>query len=63
MRTAAVPTADRLIFSPESLVRDYIGSRFLEKQREVRTPHWIGKLMTMEIILRQLSTGWRKPIP
>jgi asparagine synthetase B (glutamine-hydrolysing) len=59
MKREARPAMDDLIFSEDSLIREYIGARFLTRQEEERTPHWVGKLAKLEIILRQLSNGWR----
>jgi asparagine synthetase B (glutamine-hydrolysing) len=52
---------DDLVFSENSLLREYIGRRFLAKHMKERNPHWIGKLAKLELILRLMSRRWQKP--
>jgi asparagine synthetase B (glutamine-hydrolysing) len=65
INTAAKTVTDNLVFSSGSLIRDHLGRAYLEKERqkETRSSYWMGKLLTFEIMLRQMKTGWRKPIP
>jgi hypothetical protein len=65
LNTSARDMVFDLLFSRGSLIRNYVSSGFLEKLKQMgfNEPHWIGKLITSEIILRQIKAGWREPIP
>ena len=50
---------DRLIFSEDSRIKDYIDSSFLKKTEELRDIHWVGKFATAEIIIRLIENRWQ----
>ena len=56
------PFIDDLIFSPSSLIREYITKDFLNKIRKNRNTHWIPKLATAEIVLRLIRKKWQNII-
>ena len=47
------------LFGPGCRVRDYIRGEFIEEQLRTTNIHWLGKLITIEIALRLVETGWR----
>lgn len=49
---------DDLIFSADSLVRGYLSTEFLSALRKDRAIHWIGKVLTVELVLRFIRAGW-----
>jgi len=49
---------DQLIFSESSLIREFIDQKFINKMRSERNTHWIGKLVTAEIIMRLVNNRW-----
>ena len=52
---------DHLIFSDNSLVQRYISEGFLESQKTNRNTHWIGKLISVELLLHLIDNRWRMP--
>ena len=50
---------DRLIFSEDSRIKDYIDSSFFKKTEALRDIHWIGKFATAEIIIRLIENRWQ----
>ncbi len=51
---------DDLIFSKDSLIRNYISTQFLQKLYIERQYKWIGKLVTVEIILKLIKNKWQR---
>ncbi len=51
---------DNLIFSQNSNIRNYISSKFLKRLCAERQYKWIGKLVTVEIILRLIQNKWKR---
>ncbi len=51
---------DDLIFTKDALIRNYISSKFLQKLYAERQFAWIGKLVTVEIILRLIKSKWQR---
>ena len=49
-----------LIFSSNSEIREYISDKWLRQLREKPDLHFIGKLVTAEIILRLIKTKWER---
>jgi len=49
---------DQLIFSESSLIREFIDKKFINKIRSERNTHWVGKLVTAEIIMRLVNNRW-----
>jgi len=49
---------DELIFSKNSLINEYISKEFRNKIQSNRDTYWIGKLATVEIILRLMKSRW-----
>jgi hypothetical protein len=49
---------DEWIFSNNSLIKEYISDEFLKHQKQKRDIHWIGKLVTTELILRLMKNRW-----
>ncbi len=50
---------NRLIFSEDSRIKNYIDSNFLKKTEELRDIHWIGKFVTAEIVIRLVENRWQ----
>jgi asparagine synthetase B (glutamine-hydrolysing) len=59
MTVDAGAALDQLIFSQESLIREYVGHSFLARQKRERDTHWLDKLARVELILRLMSNRWR----
>ncbi len=51
---------DKLLFSNDSLIRNYITSEFIQKLSVERQYKMIGKLVTIEIILRLIQNRWKR---
>ena len=51
---------DKLIFSKESLIKEFIDNEYLENLKTTREIQMIGKLTTAEIILRLLRNKWER---
>lgn len=51
---------DDLIFSKDSRIRNYISDEFLLKLSKDRELHLIGKLATVEIIIRLMESNWQR---
>ncbi len=51
---------NHLIFSNDALVRNYISYQFLNKLKIEKQYQWIGKLATVEIILRLIQSRWTR---
>ena len=51
---------DELIFDSNSLIRNYLNHKYLEKLRTERDILMIGKLATTEIILRLIKNKWER---
>ena len=49
---------DRLI-SKDSIVCDYLNWEFLEEMKKIKNVHWLGKILTAEIILNLIKNRWR----
>jgi hypothetical protein len=54
------PFVDRLIFSKDSRIRQYIKDDYLRQLRSHRLTHYIGKLASVEVILRLVETSWKR---
>jgi asparagine synthetase B (glutamine-hydrolysing) len=48
------------LFGSNSRIKAYVREDFIESQLRRRDIHWLGKLMTVEIALRLVETGWQK---
>ncbi len=53
-------TVDNLIFSNESLIQNYFTKDYLREIKTKRDHRTIGKLCTIEIILRLINNKWKK---
>ena len=51
---------DELLFSKDSLIQNYISPKYLLRLSEERQYKWIGKLATVEIILRLIQSRWER---
>ena len=51
---------DNLIFSKESLVHNYFTENYLNEVKTDRDYRTIGKLCTIEIILRLINNKWQR---
>jgi hypothetical protein len=51
---------DDLIFSKESKIQDFFPPDTIERIKKGRDGQLIGKLLTAEIILRLMKTGWKR---
>jgi asparagine synthetase B (glutamine-hydrolysing) len=49
---------DELIFSRSSRINEYLSKKFLFRLSTNRNTHWIGKLVTLEILLRLINNKW-----
>lgn len=49
---------DSLVFAKDSLIKQYIAKSFIDKIKTNRDTHWIGKLITAEVILRLIEKKW-----
>ena len=51
----------RRLVGSDSLVKAYVNPEFIERQIANNDIHWLGKIVTVEIILRLVANGWRRP--
>ena len=51
---------DGLIFSKDSLINNYFSSNYLLNEKASREIKSLGRLLTIEIILRLVENGWKK---
>jgi asparagine synthetase B (glutamine-hydrolysing) len=49
-----------IVFSANSEIRRYVSDQMLRQLREKPDIHWIGKLATVEVILRLIRTKWQR---
>ena len=49
-----------LFFSNSSHINNYISKKFVKNVLVDKNMHWIGKLLTIEILLRLISRNWQK---
>jgi hypothetical protein len=46
------------LISKESLISYYLTAGFLEEVKQKKDVHWLGKIVTAEIILRLIKNRW-----
>lgn len=52
------PVVDDLLFGTDALLRGHVGADFLVDVARTRNVHWLGKLLSVEMVLRLLRNGW-----
>jgi hypothetical protein len=50
----------RGLLSDEAAVLSYASRKFVRSCLDTRDPYWLGKLVTMELVLRLSDAGWRR---
>ena len=50
-----------VLLGPESRLKQYVRDEFVVQKQNANDIHWLGKLLTAEIILRFAENGWKKP--
>ena len=58
-RTALSDEVNQLL-GKDSLIREYVSTEFVERQIEETNIHWLGKMVTAEIVLRLIANGWQR---
>ena len=58
-RTALSEEVNQLL-GKDSLIREYLSTEFVKQQIEETNIHWLGKMVTAEIVLRLIDNGWQR---
>lgn len=61
-RTALKDEIGRLLGN-DSFIREYVTDGFIKRQIEETNIHWLGKMVTAEIVLRLVDNGWQRITP
>ncbi|MGI9202186.1 MAG: asparagine synthase-related protein [Woeseiaceae bacterium] len=48
------------LLGKDSLIREYLSAEFVNQQIEQTNIHWLGKMVTAEIVLRLIDNGWQQ---
>jgi asparagine synthetase B (glutamine-hydrolysing) len=51
------PEINKLLIK-DSLINNYVTPKFIKEIKEMDNEHWLGKLVTAEILLRLIENGW-----
>ena len=58
-RTALSEEVNRLL-GKDSFIREYVSAEFVNRQIEETNIHWLGKMVTAEIVMRLIDSGWQR---
>lgn len=58
-RTALSEEVNQLL-GKDSIIREYLSAGFVNQQIEETNIHWLGKMVTAEIVLRLVDNGWQR---
>ncbi len=58
-RTALSEEVNQLL-GKDSFIREYVSAEFVKQQIEETNIHWLGKMVTAEIVLRLIDNGWQR---
>ncbi len=48
------------LLGKDSIIGEYVSAGFIKQQIEETNIHWIGKMVTAEIVLRLIDNGWQR---
>ncbi len=48
------------LLGKDSFIREYVSAEFVKQQIEETNIHWLGKMVTAEIVLRLIDNGWQR---
>jgi hypothetical protein len=58
-RTVLAKEVNQLL-GKDSFIREYVSAGFVKRQIEETNIHWLGKMVTAEIVLRLIDNGWQR---
>ncbi len=58
-RTALSEEVNQLL-GKDSFIREYVSAEFVNRQIEETNIHWLGKMVTAEIVMRLIDNGWQR---
>ena len=58
-QTALSGEVNRLL-GKDSFIREYLSAEFVNQQIEETNIHWLGKMVTAEIVMRLIDNGWQR---
>ena len=61
-RTTMSKETERLL-GKNSAISEYVSDEFIKQQMAETNIHWLGKLLTAEIVLRLVDNGWKRQQP